>query len=302
MKRALLLTLILLVAGEAHAIQNTPPPVIQLPEARRVESRVRPAPFGPGERMEYEVKLGFMSVGRGWMNVEAVEEVRGRDSYHVSMGIQGGIPLARVNNHLQSWIDIEDLVARRFIQDQHEVRYRRYRHFEFYPDELRWERADSTRPNDPRSGELPSAFPLDDISFVYFVRTLPLEVGDVYTFHQRYFQESGNPVILQVLRKDRVEVPAGTFDTVVVRPIIRTRGLFSEGGEAEIHFTDDDRRIMVQMRSRVPVVGSISFHLREMQRGTQLRTFRAEDGLVGEGGTRRRMEGIPSAVIDSDGA
>jgi hypothetical protein len=238
-----------------------------------------PVPFCPGERMEYQVRLGRFSVGQGHMEVHGLDLIRGHRAYHVSMGVSGGVPLARVNNLLQSWIDVEKLASHRFIQDQNEVRTKRFRQFEFYPDERRWERTDNGE-----EGELPTDLPLDDISFVYYVRSLPLEVGETYTL-DRYFQEHGNPVVVRVLRRDRIEVPAGTFNTIVVQPVIQTRGLFGEGGEAEIHFSDDDRRLLVQMRSRVPVIGSLSLHLTGVTSGRPLRAFSgaaavrpAEDG------------------------
>lgn len=250
------------------------------PWAGPVESAIAPVPFGPGERAEYQVRLGRISVGEGHMEVHGVERVRGDRSYHLSMGVKGGIPLARVNNLYQSWLDLDELTARRFIQDQNEIRTQRFRHFEFYPEEKRWERVDIEE-----DGELPSAFPLDDISFVYYVRSLPLEVGETYTL-DRYFKESGNPVVVKVVRKDTVEVPAGTYNTIVVEPIIQTRGLFGEGGEAEIHFSDDEHRIMVKMSSRVPVVGSLSLHLREVTYGRPLREFDSEvvESLANGGG------------------
>jgi hypothetical protein len=254
----------------------SPAGAVQLPDpapwSRRLGGDPAPAPFGPGERLGYEVRLGRLSVGRGSLEVLGLESVRGHLSYHVSMGINGGLPLARVNNQLQSWIDVEGLLAHRFIQDQNEVRTKRYRVFEFFPSERRWERTDNGE-----QGDLPTDSPLDDLSFVYFVRTLPLRVGETYTL-DRYFQARGNPVVVQVLRKDRIEVPAGTFNTIVVRPIIQTRGLFSQGGEAEIHFSDDDERLLVQLRSRVPVVGSLSLHLSEIRRGRPLKPFSASRG------------------------
>lgn len=239
------------------------------PWAQRVGGEPAPVPFGPGERMEYQVRLGRFSVGEGHMEVHGLDMIRGHRSYHVSMGVRGGVPLARVDNLLQSWIDVEKLTSRRFIQDQNEVRTKRFRQFEFYPEERRWERADIDE-----GGELPTDLPLDDISFVYYVRSLPLEVGETYTL-DRYFQEDGNPVVVRVVRKDRVQVPAGTFNTIVVQPIIQTRGLFGEGGEAEIHFSDDNRRLLVQMRSRVPIVGSLSLHLTHIQPGRPLRPLPA---------------------------
>jgi hypothetical protein len=67
-------------------------------------------------------------------------------------------------------------------------------------------------------------------------------------------------------------VPAGTFDTIVIRPIIKTDGLFGEGGEAELYFTDDERRVLVRLESKVGRIGSLSLHLREFQEGRPLRT------------------------------
>jgi hypothetical protein len=55
-----------------------------------------------------------------------------------------------------------------------------------------------------------------------------------------------------------------------VQPIIRTRGLFGEGGQAEVFFSDDDRRMLVMLRSRVRLIGSLSLHLQEFQPGRPL--------------------------------
>jgi len=225
-----------------------------------------PVPFGPGEYLKYDVRLGALGRrGEGYMQVVGLDSLRGRTTYHVAMAIEGGLLFAKVNDHYQSWFDVANLVTFRFIQDVDEINYERYRHWELYPEEKRFERVDNGN-----SGDIPTDQPLDDVSFLYFVRTLPLQVGDEYSF-DRYFREGGNPVVIKVLRRDTVTVPAGTFNTVVVQPIIQTKGLFGEGGEAEIHFTDDQRRLMVLMRSKVPLVGALSLHLSEIREGTPLR-------------------------------
>jgi len=235
----------------------------------RVEPRLEAAvdvPFGPGERLQYDVRLGaFGRRGEGHMEVVGLDSVRGHTTYHVTMAIAGGLLFAKVNDYYQSWFDVSDLVTRRFIQDVDEINYERFRHWELYPEERRFERADNGV-----EGDLPTDQPLDDVSFLYFVRTLPLEVGDEYSF-DRYFREGGNPVVIRVLRTDTVTVPAGTFETVVVQPIIQTKGLFSQGGEAELHFTTDERRLMVYMKSKVPLVGALSLHLAEITEGTPIR-------------------------------
>lgn len=219
-------------------------------------------PFRAGERAEYQVKLGALSVGSGSMEILGIEEVHGHDTYHASLRVSGGIPLARVDDKLDSWIDVDGLFSRRFRQDVKEVRYKRHRVYDFFPESRTFRRTDNGE-----TGTIPTDRPLDDVAFLYYARTLPLRIGDEYTV-PRYFKAEGNPVVIKVLRRETVTVPAGTFRTVVVRPIIRTEGLFGQGGEAEVYFSDDNRRIMVLLRSKVPVVGSLTMHLKSYRSGS----------------------------------
>jgi len=250
----------LLAGGGAHAHSSLPAAVAEVGP----QVRVAAVPFGPGERAEYQVRLGGLSVGRGTMEILGIVDVEGRPTYHTRLHVQGGLPLARVNTRMDSWIDVVGLFSRRFEQDQHELRFRRHRIFDFYP-----ERRSFRQRMTGEVGSLPTGQPLDDVSFLYFARTLPLKVGDSYTIH-RYFREDGNPVVINVLRKERITVPAGTFDVVVVQPIIRTDGLFGEGGRAEVFFTDDERRLLVQLRSRVPLIGSLTLNLQSFSTGIPL--------------------------------
>ncbi len=290
----LLLNLVFCGEGRDLLAQSTGLP------ATRVEPRIEAptaVPFGPGELLHYDVRLGALGKrGEGYMEVVGLDSVRGALTYQTAMSLKGGLLFAKVHDRYWSWFDVQDLVTRRFIQDVDELNYERYRHWEIFPEEMRFERADNGQ-----EGEIPTKMPLDDLSFFYFVRTLPLEVGDEYIF-DRYFRESGNPVVIRVLRKDTVEVPAGTFQTVVVRPIIQTKGLFSQGGEAELHFSDDDRRLLVYMRSKVHLIGSLSLHLRRIQEGRPLRSPSAlgGDGDHPQGGSPRPAGGGEPPVSSPD--
>lgn len=222
-------------------------------------------PFGPGEQFTYDVRVGlFGQVGESSLEVVGIDTVRGSPTYHLRLLMQGGIPLARVDNRFESWMETRSLAALRFEQQQREARYRRYRMFDFFPEEKRWIRLDIDD-----EGDLPTDMPLDQVSFLYFVRTMPLVVGETYTM-DRYFQERGNPVVIKVLRRDTVTVPAGTFATIVVEPIIQTRGLFGEGGEARVYFTDDERRMLVKLDSRMPILRTLRMELKSYQTGTPL--------------------------------
>ncbi len=212
-----------------------------------------PAPFKVGEKLEYDVKFGSLKVGSGSMEVREITEVRGRPTWHTVFRITGGIPLYRVNDRYESWFEVGTLTSRRFHQEIDQGNYERERHYEFFT-----ERGMFQLNNEPEQPTVES--PLDDGSFLYFVRTIPLEVGQEYSF-SRYFNPASNPVTIKVLRRETIKVPAGTFNTVVLQPTFQTKGIFSKNGQAEVWITDDTRRIMVQMKSKLSF-GSLNLFLR----------------------------------------
>jgi len=220
-------------------------------------------PFGPGEDLLYQVKLGIFSVGEGHLRVLPRDTIRGRRVYPLELTLDGSAMFGtlKVRDLFQSWMDVHTLSSLRFRKDQHEVSYKSRKWYEIHPEDRRWERGESEV---DESGETLTDQPLDEIGFLFFIRTLDLEVGEEYSF-DHYFKEDGNPVVLKVLRREVKEVPAGTFRTIVVQPIIQTDGLFSEGGEAEVYLTDDDEKHIVHLRSNIPVVGSISLNLKQIR-------------------------------------
>ncbi|CAN5253619.1 DUF3108 domain-containing protein [soil metagenome] len=212
-------------------------------------------PFGPGERLTFEVRFGPVRVGGASMEVREFTAIRGRRAYHTQFTLRGGTFFYKVNDVLQSWIDAETLSSLRFVQDLEQGSRDRERRYEIYPERRVFVETTSENPTEQPSVDKP----LDDASFLYFIRTVPLNVGEQHEFN-RYFRPDRNPVTIRVLRRERVTVPAGTFDAVVVRPIIKTRGIFAEGGQAEVWISDDDRRLVLQIRSRLSF-GAISLHM-----------------------------------------
>lgn len=251
MKRIILM-LMLAFAGGAPAFAQSRGPA--------------PVPFGVGERAEYEVTLGlFGDVGEGSMEVVKVENVHGHPAYHLRFDLDGRVAFARVNDTLESWMDVAGLFTRRIHQDQHEVNHRRDRWYDMFPDSMFYRRQSTGN-----TAPLASVEPLDEVAFLYWVRTQPLEVGKTYTF-ERYYKESGNPVLLKVLRKETLKgLGNADIPVIVVQPIIKTSGLFGEGGEAEVYFTDDWRRILVKMTSKVPVIGRLGLTLTSYTPGRRL--------------------------------
>lgn len=215
-----------------------------------------PVPFQVGEKLDYNVNFGPLRVGQGSMEVMGILPVRGLDAWHTRLRVKGGIPLARVDDLFESWIEVSSFNSLRFVQDLSEVGKDRERHYEFFPDRKTF--SENGKPEQPSVEQ-----PLDDGSFLYFIRTVPLEVGKTYEFN-RYFRPDRNPVTIKVLRRETITVPAGTFTTLVLQPVIKTSKLFADGGQALIWLSDDSLRIMVQMKTKLSF-GSLSLYLTSLR-------------------------------------
>ena len=120
------------------------------------------------------------------MEVLGLDTVRGLQAWHTIFRIRGGVPGFRVNDRMESWMDASTLASLRHRQELSEGSRERERQFEIYPDSGIYVE-DAGEPK--RTVELP----LDDGSFLYFLRTIPLEMGKEYVF-DRYFRPDRNPV------------------------------------------------------------------------------------------------------------
>jgi Protein of unknown function (DUF3108) len=96
----------------------------------------------------------------------------------------------------------------------------------------------------------------DPISSFYYVRSLKLLVGEsvyVTIFDSKKVWN----VEVQVLKKEKITLPAGTINTVVVKPLMKSEGIFYRKGEIFIWLTDDENHIPVKMQTKV-AIGSIT--------------------------------------------
>lgn len=246
MTRALLLGLLL--AGPVAAQDSapaTPPSVLpgihgapNLPLYERF-------PFGTGERFNYQVKLGIFSVGRATMQVMAIDTVRGAETFQLRFVLNGHALFFSLDDTLTSWAGTHDFRAYRFHQLNNEDGKIRDRDYIIYPDSGFYRRVGRR----PDTTYVTVAEPLDDVAFFYWVRTLPLEVGQSYTW-DRYFLPDRNPVRIRVLKRQDCELPNDVQrHCLLIQPTIKSTGMLSESSDARILITDDVQRIPVEVRT-----------------------------------------------------
>ena len=233
----------------AGLLQGTPPPAALSPAAEY--------PFAVGETLTYSAKLGMLTLGSGTLQVAGIDSVRGVETFRLRFRLQGKTIFYSLDDVLESWVATDDFSSRRFVQDFVENNKVRHRTFEIFPDSgfFRETGRDTTYSS--------PADPLDDAAFFYFVRITPLEVGKKYVF-DRYFRKEKNPVTIEVVKREKMELPDGSkVDCLVLHPVIDTKGMFSKRSDTRIWLTDDERRLPVQIRSKFPF-GTITLRLRDM--------------------------------------
>ena len=234
LRLGLALAVITALAAFAVRAEAQPSAVESLPMAA--------VPFAVGEELVFHAKFGVLPAGTARMRVDGIDTVRGRPAYHVVFTVDGGLPFFRVHDRYESWMDVETLSSLRHEQHVSEGRYHRNTTYEIMPERGEYQRNDEP----PRPTV---ANPLDDGSFIYAVRMAGMHVGETQRV-DRYFVPDKNPVVLTGVREDTVTVDAGTFATIVIRPTIKTSGIFSENGEARVWLSNDDRRLPVQLKTK----------------------------------------------------
>ena len=213
-------------------------------------------PFPVGERLVYSARFGPFSVGGATMEVAGIDTVRGVEAVRFVFHISGGALWYHLDQTLQSWVGRADFHSRRYWNQTEEKGRTWERKFDIYPDSgfYREEGRDTTLPT--------VADPLDDAAFLYWIRTVPLEKGKKYEY-RRYFRPERNPVIVEVLGRERVNVAGKKWNAIVIRPKIpRGGGIFAEKADARMWLSDDSLRVMLALQSKFSF-GQVTLKLKE---------------------------------------
>ena len=216
-----------------------------------------PYPFAVGETLSYSAKLGMLTLGSGTLEVAPMDTVRGQEAFRFRFRLRGKNMFYSLDDVLESWVRAHDFTSLRFVQDFVENEKPKQRAFEIFPDSGFYRE----RGRDTTFATV--ADPLDDAAFFYFVRVTPLELGRKYVF-ERYFKKDKNPVTIEVVKREKMELPDGReVQCLVLHPVIDTKGLFSKRSDTRIWLTDDAQRLPVQIRSKFPF-GTITLRLKEL--------------------------------------
>lgn len=206
-------------------------------------------PFHVGERLTYRARVAKVGAsGRGTMWVEGPVIVRGRSVYLLRFDFHASIGPVKAVDRTESWLDPVAMASVRFHKHERHPLSRYTERVELYPERRRWEAEDG------RVGDSPTDAPLDELSFMYFIRTLPLADDATHRLN-RHFELDRNPASIRVIHRETVATAAGEFRTILVEMRVRDPRRYRGQGVIRINLSDDARRLPVRIESTMPIVG-----------------------------------------------
>ncbi len=220
-----------------------------------------PHPFFVGENLRYGIRWEKIDAGSCWLKVLPFTLSNGSPAWHFHLKAKSNSMidlLHKVRDYLDSHV-ARDFSASLFYGRRSRGKRKKKITVWFDPEKGLAQYANFGGKRDPVT-IAPNSF--DPLASFYRMRTLDLVVGSTLEFpvsdgKKAFFQKG------DVVGKERVSVPWGTVDTLVLVPYTtHFSGVFSRSKDPTVRvwISDDARRLPVKVQIRV-VIGSLYFEL-----------------------------------------
>jgi hypothetical protein len=213
--------------------------------------------FDVGERLTFNLNYGFVTAGVATMHIPRTRRISGREVYQITFEVNS-VPsfdwFYKVRDRYESYLDVKGLFPWRFEQHIREGSYSR--DFAAIFDHRRGIAKTS-------EGEYEIPLYVNDIvSAFFYARTLDysnMKIDDRIHL-QNFYKDKVHELDVKYLGKETITVPAGTFDCIVVEPLVKEGGLFKHEGTIIVWLSDDDIKLPVKVKTKV-VIGSVDANL-----------------------------------------
>ena len=218
-------------------------------------------PFKSGESLRFSVQYGFIHAGTAWLEVPEVADWNGHRAWRLVARAESNSFFDRfykVRNRIESLWDQDSRFCWRYFEDRHEGHYTANDTMVYEPD------SSCMHYKNGQSFTVPG--PVQDaLSSFYLTRFQALPIGGRVTFDYHASRKTALMEV-KVLGREKVRTPAGTFNCVMIEPLLKAGGIFKNHGRLVIWLTDDERRMPVLMKSKV-AIGSVKVVLQDVKTG-----------------------------------
>lgn len=219
--------------------------------------------FPNGQTFVYGVEWHLFNTGTARMGMRN----DGNEQHVISTAVSSGVvnALYKVNDHFDSVFDPHTFCSLQVVKHVEEGSHSRESelHFDYARHKSVLDQKNlKTGEQKHEENDIPGCV-TDVITGFFYLSSLPLQVGNVNTFTVNDGGKT-NEVSAHVEGREKVKVPAGTFDTIRVR-IEAVSGSFQGKGMVWAWFADDGKHTPVQMRSKL-AWGTLLFRLQRIEK------------------------------------
>jgi hypothetical protein len=230
-------------------------------------------PIWVGEKLIFGIYYFGVSAAHVNLEVLPFKRVGDRKAYHVQAHALTSPVFSifyRLDDVIETFIDYEGIFSHQFHVVLDETKQKRDA-LELYDSQKketfywnRWHPKDGPYRETKETAPI-EPFPQDSLSALYYLRTMPLTEGSVFSFPM-VSEGKGWEAVCTVVRREMLSTALGRVPTVVIQPEMKYQGVLKKNGDSFLWLTDDERRIPVRLEAKVKV-GTVVAHLKKIELG-----------------------------------
>ena len=214
-------------------------------------------PFQVGERLTYDVSFTGITAGEASLEIVNDSEVNNYHQLHIRFIAKTTYPFSliyTIDDQVDTWLDSKSLYTRKMTKKIRERNYKKDSHTIIdYDQSIAITDGDTV---------IIDQFLRDSYSLFYFLRTIPLSIGETIDF-TAFNGKKITPFQIITKTKETINTMAGTFPCLVVKPFREGTTLLKNKGDMIIWFSDDKNKLPIQIRIKLKY-GSMLLKLKDI--------------------------------------
>ena len=214
-------------------------------------------PFQIGERLTYNVSFTGITAGQASLEVVNDTVVNNYHQLHIRFKARTTFPVSSIytiNDQVDTWLDSKYLYTKKLTKNIREGNYKNDSYTIIdYDQSIAITNGDTV---------IIDQFLRDSYSLFYFLRTIPLIIGETIDF-TAFDGKIITPFQVITKTRETINTMAGTFPCLVVKPFREGTTLLKNKGDMMIWFSDDKIRLPIQIRIKLKY-GSMLLKLKDI--------------------------------------